>query len=304
MSCPRLPLLDRVWAVYAAGHHEIEMRSPSRSVRLSGADVGKILPAVLPMLDGRHSVEEISEMCAGQDREAVAGLLSRLFAHGLLVDAEGGRAAPLAGADADLGEGPGIVVAGDGLLARAFCRIATETPVAVRSLGAASEQVRSPGCFAAAAGAALLVAFGPSAYHETFGQANAFSLATGTPWLPVVADGVEASLGPLVLPGRSACLTCLTTRVDALARGPVRLLRAGSSAMLPGAVDVVAGTAAAEAVRFVVGKGRSALVDRVVRIHLGTLEWTRADVLRLPRCPDCAGALPAACKEGVLCCEP
>jgi bacteriocin biosynthesis cyclodehydratase domain-containing protein len=64
--------------------------------------------------------------------------------------------------------------------------------------------------------------------------------------------------------------------------------------MLPGTDHLVAGVAAAEAVKFLIGIDRGALVDAIVRIHLRTLEWDRVDVLTVPRCPACSGVSVAS----------
>lgn len=311
MSGPRRPLLDPVWAVYAVGDHEIELRSPGRSVRLAGAAAAAILPAVLPMLDGQHHIEEIDPGCPGYPQEAVGALLSRMFSHGLLVDAESGTWERAQGDPSAIDEylratgaprqahearahlaRSAIAVLGSGRLVQMFCQVLEEVPAKVTVLegGWASEALPDVDRFAQAA---LVVVFGSSLHDGMFERANAASLASGTPWLPVTTDGVEAGIGPLVVPGQTACLTCLVTRMEAQAAGPSRLLRAGAAAMLPGSTQAVAGMVAAEAVRFLLKAEPPALAGRVVRINLRTMEWSRSDVLRLPRCRGCAGIGPA-----------
>lgn len=317
MQSPHLarPYLDRCWSVYAVGEHEVEMRSLGRSLRLSGIGVAALLSNLLPVLDGRQTMEEVRRTLPEHSRDEADAFVRRLLAQGLLADA--GQAAPadtgvrsgsdewlralvppdsLAEVRSNLARGV-VAVYGADAVAGVFVQILRDGEIAAVPLGGIAAVRDSSDALDQIARATLVVAFGAGLRDDGLDRVNAVSLAVGTPWLPVANDGIEAVLGPLVLPGQSACLACVTGRADALGRSPGRLVRAGSRPMLPGVAHLVAGIAAAETVRFLIAVDRPALSGAIRRIHLRTLEWTQADVLRLPRCPACGGVGPVPAPE-------
>lgn len=316
---PHRPLLPDFWSVYAVGENDVELRSLGRSVRLSGLGVGSLLPDLLPALDGEHTLDEICAEIAGCSAEVVERLVAQLAAGGMLV--AGGRPgqSQASGSEffeslqalacpGDVGyltsrlEGAAVCLWGDDRISRAIewmlldCRVATQRLPCDGDRPAATEAASDlVGC------ASLLVGCGASLRDVSLLRLNALSLATGTPWLPVISDAAELTLGPLIVPGRSACLVCLRVRAEALAPGPVRLIRVGSRPMLPAAVQVSAGVAVVEVLKALLGADMPTLEDKLIRIHLRTLAWTRADVLRLPRCPACASVRPGRRQVSVPC---
>jgi|GEM_PF-2561081 len=135
---------------------------------------------------------------------------------------------------------------------------------------------------------------GSVAFHAM----NEVALELGTPWLAVSMDGSEATIGPLFLPGQSACYneyevqaesSCwgvkdeyLTYR-EAMARGDL-----GSEHLsLPSYSDIAAGLAATALMRFLIG-GKAILLGRSIRYDFERLSVDTEEVLRLPRCPACA----------------
>lgn len=313
---PTRPLLPGFWSVYAVGEDEVELRSIGRSVRLSGARVAALLPSLLPVLDGDHTVSEICARVAEHPPEVVECLITQMSAHGLLVadgcaDSVSGGLASKTGETGETGEYLRALVGPDGLpvarrrLAQATVylwgmdSVSTRFREALRSCGVAAsalagraDELYGDPCADRFGRATLVVGCGTHLRDEALARINALSLATGTPWLPVVCEAAEVVLGPLVVPGRSACLVCVRVRAEALAAGPVRQLRAGSHPLLPAAAQVAAGSLAAEVLRILLGTDRPMLDGRLVRIHLRTLSWTQADVLRLPRCGACASVRP------------
>ncbi len=315
---PYRPLLPDFWSVYAVGESDVELRSLGRSVRLSGLGVGSLLPDLLPVLDGEHTVDEICAELAGCSAEMVERLVAQLAAGGLLVaggrlgqsQASGsgvieflqalvppGEAGHLSGRL----EGATVCLWGDDRISRSIEGLLMDCRVNTHRLPCSGERPATEAAADLVGRASLLVGCGASLRDASLLQLNALSLATGTPWLPVISDAAEITLGPLIVPGRSACLVCLRVRAEALAPGPVRLIRAGSRPMLPAAVQVAAGVAAAEVLKALLGADRPTLEDRLIKIHLRTLAWTRADVLRLPRCPACASVRPGRRQVSVPC---
>jgi ribosomal protein S12 methylthiotransferase accessory factor len=139
-------------------------------------------------------------------------------------------------------------------------------------------------------------------------EVNRWSLASGTPWLALSIEPGRAVLGPCVLPGRSACVTCAELRrINAhrnvaefrLERTLLESLARAESAPGPAATWLTA-------------CARTILVQQVLRevaqywrapeamqtcnallcLDLATLRLSRHSLLREPHCPDCAD-LPA-----------
>lgn len=315
---PYRPLLPDFWSVYAVGESDVELRSPGRSVRLSGSGVGSLLPDLLPVLDGEHTVDEICAALAGCSAEVVERLVAQLAAGGLLV-AGGHLGQPQAAGSGvieflqalacpgDVGhlsarlEGAAVCLWGDDRISRSIEGLLLDCQVSTHRLPCNGEQPATEAAADLVSRASLLVGCGASLRDASLLQLNALSLATGTPWLPIISDAAEITLGPLIVPGRSACLVCLRVRAEALAPGPVRLIRVGSRPMLPAAVQVAAGVAVVEVLKALLGADRPTLEDKLIRIHLRTLAWTRADVLRLPRCPACASVRPGRRQVSVPC---
>ena len=113
-------------------------------------------------------------------------------------------------------------------------------------------------------------------------------------------DGLEAVLGPVVVPGRTACWNCV--RVRRLAASPLRederslqeaLLRERpprrERALLGPMADVLGHLLALEIVKLISRYTESALIGRMLIQNLVTLENTFHTVVRLPWCEVCGG---------------
>ena len=300
-NSPR-PVLPPYWSVYAVGSDEIELRSVGRSVRLSGPG-GDALADVLDVVDGGRPVNETSAPRPSHDAAKVDRLITQLAAHGLVVnDDTVARCTERPGSRLEeflqaVGGSHNLGAMRERLAhARlAVCGSDEISCAIVDSLSACQIDV-APMCLSPAStddeierlgGATLVIGTGTDLRDQGLDQLNAASLALGVPWLPVIADAVELSVGPLVLPGISACLACLRIRSEALMPAAARLVRIGSRPLLPAMVAVTAGLVAVEALRFVLAWDHSSLVDRLIRMRFRTMEWTTTDVLRLPHCPVC-----------------
>ncbi|MBL7500335.1 TOMM precursor leader peptide-binding protein [Frankia sp. CNm7] len=143
-----------------------------------------------------------------------------------------------------------------------------------------------------------LEGFRPALLHRV----NRVAVAAGRPWLPVYADGSEMIVGPLVVPGESACYN-----EHEIQHESSRVLRreyllyseeqAGQSAgglpaLLPPFAAIAASWAVVALIPFL-ADGASFLVGRAIRIDFERLEITQEHVLRLPRCPVCSPHRPA-----------
>jgi bacteriocin biosynthesis cyclodehydratase domain-containing protein len=114
----------------------------------------------------------------------------------------------------------------------------------------------------------------------------------GQPWLPVVPfDGAVALVGPLVLPGRSACFECTLLRRAAAVEytdDAASLFDDAPPPPTPWFVDALAAaTAVAVALQWI-GCLDPRLPGEVRIVDAGQLAVSAERVLRVPRCPLCS----------------
>ena len=130
-------------------------------------------------------------------------------------------------------------------------------------------------------------------------QWNAVALARGTRWLGVRPfDGLISTVGPLVVPGESACHVCLLHRLAAHVEYGDDLVRVESTAPAAGEAApldaVCAGVAAQLALGWVVGLDTSIPGVLYVVETRPALSLTANAVLRVPRCAACSTAATLA----------
>lgn len=145
--------------------------------------------------------------------------------------------------------------------------------------------------------------YSPSVLHA----ANRAALAAGRPWMSVYFDGSEAVIGPIYVPGETACYNEFEIQNEACIAGqddyhvyknslaePATLAdgRRAPDPVLPPFLAIAGGWATAAALPFVAGS-KSFLLERAVHVDFERAEIDYQDVLRLPRCPACAPARPA-----------
>lgn len=126
---------------------------------------------------------------------------------------------------------------------------------------------------------------------------NEASLQEGVPWLKAAVEGLEAHLGPAVIPGETACYTCYELRTRAnwtyydenlafeeyLAKERPKLDYGGLSAIS----GFLGNLAALEAVKLLTGFLPPVACGRLFTFNMSTLDVEPHNVLRLPRCPSC-----------------
>lgn len=140
--------------------------------------------------------------------------------------------------------------------------------------------------------------FSPSVLHA----ANRAAIAAGRPWMSVYFDGSEAVIGPLYVPGDTACYNEFEIQNEAcIARQDDYHVYKESltppddsrvpDPVLPPFLAVAGGWAAAAAIPFLAGR-KSFLLERAVHVDFERAAIDIQNVLRLPRCPACAPARP------------
>ncbi len=125
---------------------------------------------------------------------------------------------------------------------------------------------------------------------------NELCIETKVTFFPVVLHNMIGYIGPVTIPGETACYECLRGRINAHLVDPV-LARAAESlafegqavvAYHPAMLSVLADLAVMELSKCF-GRGMAAYqVGTMVRINLTLPEISNHRILRLPRCPVCS----------------
>ena len=260
---PERPYL-RPWFRVAEDGGRVLLEYGHALVTFEGRGAAPLLPALLPLLDGTRTVAEAAVALGAAAEPAVRRALELLAAHGLLTEGP-----PLPAAPRERCETAELLAATgppDLSPALAAARLQAATVVVVGSALVGADVARLlrrsgvgavvPAAWSAGAADAALAVAAPAAeeLRELEGW-NELLLEQRTPWLVVLPfDGRLAAVGPLYLPGESACHACFRIRRAAtsdyrdelavLERAPARLPAS------PSLAAAVAGLAAELALRW------------------------------------------------------
>lgn len=278
------------------------------AVVLEGRAVAALLPALLPLLDGTRTAEEIAATLGEPARPAVERALELLGLHGLLTDgpplpdvvplpfaaaalhhAGNDPAAPPPGATRQRLADATVAVVGAGA-------VAAEVARTLRLSGVGG--VAHTG-WAEAPGAAELAVVAPApAERRALRAWNEAALRADVPWLQVLPhDGSFAAVGPLFVPGETCCHECYRRRRAANVDYPGEFWpleeARGGLADAPAVVAAVAGLAALVTLRWLLFRDPFAAGVLLALELRETAGLTRHVVHRLPRCPACSTVGPA-----------
>lgn len=299
-AVPERPFLAP-WYRIAASEQKLVVEYGQRVVCLEGRAAERLLPALLPLLDGTRTIEEVVEIVGAPARAAVEHAVEELAAHGVLADGPplpDDLPRPLAGtvellaslkpAGRPLGETAealtraSVAIAGSGSGAVEIARLLRLSGVSVERVDAVE-------------GGWDLTVCAPSAPElPHFGDWNAQALEAGAPWLQVLPfDGRYAALGPLYLPGDTCCYECFQRRRAANVDfgQELRLLEHAPAAYpaAPAVDSVVAGLAALLVLRWLI-LGDHYVPGAFYAFEPGApLGLSLHHVHRVPRCPACSG---------------
>ena len=293
------PLLAPWFRVVEAGDRLL-LEHAGKLVELRGAAVRALLPRLIPLLDGAHTVPEIVERLGETAEEPVSKALALLGAHGLLRDgaAIGGNdvtawyvatsspgATPASASESLVGSR--VLVSGSSWVATETARLLAVSDVDV---------VVAP--FTVEAGSADLVVAAPAPCEVAeLRKANEHRLRDGVPWLAVWPDdGRCTAVGPLHVPGQTACHECYLLRRAATSgyESDFRLVEARPvAAPMPDAIGAIAsGLAALICIRWL-GARDATLTGVLFAFEAnGTPGLTRHRMLRVPRCSACGVSVP------------
>jgi bacteriocin biosynthesis cyclodehydratase domain-containing protein len=220
LSHPRL----KPWLRVAADDEGVVVEFAQRVIRFDGRAATSLLPALLPLLDGTRTVEDVAHELGEVIRPAIDNALAILAEHDLLVDGPSfgaGLPDPVASSAELLASTSALHRQIDdvrGILSEATVAVVGAGHVAdevLRTLAlsgvgslARSDRLGDPTLDVSLA----IVAPSPPELPR-LADWNEQALATGDPWLQILPyDGRYAAIGPLFLPGESCCHECFQRR--------------------------------------------------------------------------------------------
>ena len=258
-----------------------------------------IYAAVAPMLDGAHEVEAIFEALSDTyPVEQVFAALDRLRTSGYLAEDTAVEARPTMAFWEHVGVPPS--------LARSRLDVALVSTVAFGDVDIAplTDLLARHGVRVVHEGDVTVVVTDDYLRPELAAW-NTRSLISGKPWLLAKPVGIETWIGPMFVPGQTACWECLAQRLRGHRKLEEYIARRNGTDAPVGAVPAcIASTqhaalaeAATEITRWIGTGGQSTLLDRVVSTGVLTLERTHHTLIRRPQCPSCGSLEP---NDGVV----
>jgi bacteriocin biosynthesis cyclodehydratase domain-containing protein len=301
---PARPYL-KPWYRIARDGERLVLEYAQTVVVLEGKAVQRLLPALLPLLDGSRSIDEITATLGHPIEPAVQKALRQMAESGLLTEGPG-----LDGeTSVSLRETVNFLAGSSS--GRAVSEIACalqQAKVGIAGAGGAEEiarllqrsgishldRVPADNDEGALEHLDLLVVAPGSKDLARLGDWNRRALSSGVAWLQVLPfDGKYAAIGPLYLPGETCCYECFRLRrlsnVDypeefaALEQTPAPYPQP------PSLGAAIAGLAATLALRWIANRDRAIPGAFYALEHVGTLKLTLHRVYRVPRCSACSG---------------
>lgn len=304
---PARPYL-KPWYRIAHSNGRLILEYAHSTVVLEGKAADKLLPVLLPMLDGRTEVDRIIERLGEPVAPAVRQALQMLADHEVLSDGpplDDSEPAPLTATAHFLASIEDRTPAeSERLLADARVAVVGEGPTAqeianlLRTAGISQLGLIDWADPAVAAAARDLAVAAPEPSELPRLEAwNLRALELGMPWLQVLPfDGRIVAVGPLYVPGDTCCFECYRRRRAANINFPAEdywaLERSPASYPLPPPLrGIAAGLASMLALRWLsdrAGSGQSSVPGRMYALSLGqTIGLDSHSVYRVPRCPLC-----------------
>jgi bacteriocin biosynthesis cyclodehydratase domain-containing protein len=300
---PRQPYL-RPWYRTASDGERLLLEHGGTVVVLEGAALKRLVPALLPLLDGTRRLEDLVAQLGAPARPAIEQALALLAERGLLTEGP-----PLDDLPEPFATSAESLSAArrDGASPHEVRRRLREARVAVAGgprvattltrelLRAGVGRVDQVGWEASGLDRTHDVAVAAAGQHELTELADWDRRRNddGVAWLALMPfDGRLAPIGPLVVPGETACLACYRLRRAATSdcRDELRALDGSpSSARATTALEtLVAGIAALALLRYLAGLDPT-LPGSFYALDVGVpLALSRHRVLRVPRCPACS----------------
>ncbi|MBM3649067.1 MAG: TOMM precursor leader peptide-binding protein [Alphaproteobacteria bacterium] len=277
------------FSVHFVGDREVLLLSEQRSFRLAG----KLYVAMMPLLDGQRTGEDIVRTFTGRApeervRQALRNLVEKDYARHVDTRAPMERQAlwvelGLAPADAERN-----------LASRSVAiKSAPDDGPAAEAAHALSQACLDAGMpMAPEKDAGLLIVSVDDYLRRDLAALNQRLRQEGRAWMPFKAGGVEPMIGPLFRPDAAPCWACLTHRMlenrpgDRVVSSEIAAVRP-ARALTPTTLRFAAGFAALELAHALAQEGHSELERNIVSLDLRA-RATRRHMVRLdPNCPVC-----------------
>lgn len=274
MSYPRLPA-DLLCVKTSNG---IAVRSSAGGILLQGEDARFVVETLFPLLDGTRTELEIAALLPGGSPDDLKDLLQTLRDHGLLsATPEPNLARPAAAQRFALLQAARVLLVGE----------AHRTDPASSAIRAAGVGTIETG-LRALDGIDLAVGiFDESELQRACDFASTLGEAR-VPSLSCMAGRAEATIGPLAIPGRTACWNCGRLRLRANARHDNRPEEFTSADSLVHGIYPHLAAAVCDAISL--GPEDAPLVNHVLVIEGTPLRTSLHRMLGVPGCKVCGGA--------------
>jgi ribosomal protein S12 methylthiotransferase accessory factor len=240
---------------------------------------GHIAGCVIPLLNGQLTVEEIVQKLADRvPGPAVLEFIGSLDNSGLLMD----------GTPSSRAEGAFWEYAGADPGQAANRREAADVeivPIAGAVTAGIGEALAALGVQECSNGPFRLVVTADYT-DRSLEKINRASLERATPWMLVRPFGRVQWLGPIFVPGQTACWQCLAHRLEVNG-----WLSQTAIANLPTTAAVTRTLAATEAAKWLLTGSNVLLKGRIRSFDTVTLQFGDHPVMPLPQCPACGGKL-------------
>jgi bacteriocin biosynthesis cyclodehydratase domain-containing protein len=261
---------------------------------------------VASAIDGRRTADEIVDSLAGKATMQELYLsLATLERDGYLVESDPGADRPEAAFWAGLGVDSRAARERSAQRAVDLRSIAhAATADARRSLERAGLRVTDPADDGDAIAASLVLT--DDYLRDELAAINDEHLRAGRPWMLCKPEGAYAWLGPIFVPGRTACWHCLAERLRGNREVEGLIERRGRSgpfpvalAAMPATVSATLELAALHLRTFLGADGASELTEQVVVSNWGRLDLRKHRVTRRPQCTACGDPVLALNSDDV-----
>jgi len=253
---------------------------------------GRLYQLVAPLLDGQHTVDEIADCLRGKLAAADAFYaIEILRRRGYLTDVDSSLPSEQA-AFWDI-----VDIDGD-----AATRLLHEAAVSVRSFG----KIDPTALLALLTSLGIRIdddadrwiALTDDYLRDELRAFNQKALKQNRPWLLTKPVGSELWLGPLFIPGKTGCWTCLAHRLQGARKvesylqtvrktnDPFSVLPAG----LPSTAHTAFSIAATEIAKWIAGGRNECLEGQIVTLNTLSLSTQSHVLVRRPQCPSCGNS--------------
>jgi hypothetical protein len=254
--------------------------------QLGGADASAFLARVAPLLDGTRDRDGVAAALAEYSRSSVMRVLDLLESRGLTECVPEGAESSRRSQDEVLRKlAPDPQAAQTRLAAARVIVVGEErwAEIAAAEIAAAGAREVRWGESVSEEGGSLVIGAVSAGDRDRMERVARTAHLAGVPSLWAQLGSTAATIGPLVIPGETACRVCAT--VDAL--NPIDA-EIDTEHATPAAAGLLGHLVAMEAIKAISGYATSMLGGRISTLDLATMESRRRTLVRIPWCRACA----------------